>query len=81
MGLALFLQIETSNLGPDFIVPTLLTDATDNMLIAREETFGPVAAVLPFDSEEDVIARANASEMGLAGYRLHGQPASSAPAF
>lgn len=38
------------------------------MLIAREETFGPVAAVLPFDSKDEVIARANASEMGLAAY-------------
>ncbi|WP_183258063.1 NAD-dependent succinate-semialdehyde dehydrogenase [Bradyrhizobium sp. CIR48] len=55
-------------LGPNFVVPTLLSQVTDDMLIAREETFGPVAAVLPFDSEEEVITRANASEMGLAGY-------------
>lgn len=54
--------------GPNFVVPTLLSDVTDDMLIAREETFGPVAAVMPFDSEEEVVARANASEMGLAGY-------------
>ncbi|UWU68005.1 NAD-dependent succinate-semialdehyde dehydrogenase [Bradyrhizobium sp. NC92] len=57
-----------ASLGPNFIRPTLLSEVTENMLIAREETFGPVAAVLPFDSEEEVIARANASEMGLAGY-------------
>lgn len=56
------------SLGPNFVVPTLLSDVTEEMLIAREETFGPVAAVLPFDSEEEVIARANANEMGLAGY-------------
>ncbi|MDA9455985.1 succinate-semialdehyde dehydrogenase [Bradyrhizobium sp. CCBAU 21359] len=55
-------------LGPNFVPPTLLTDVTEEMLIAHEETFGPVAAVLPFDSEEEVIARANANEMGLAGY-------------
>ncbi|KRP99757.1 succinate-semialdehyde dehydrogenase [Bradyrhizobium pachyrhizi] len=55
-------------LGPNFVCPTLLTDVTDDMLIAREETFGPVAAVLPFDSEEEVLTRANASEMGLAAY-------------
>lgn len=55
-------------LGPNFVLPTLLSDVTEDMLIAREETFGPVAAVLPFDSEEEVIARANASEMALAGY-------------
>lgn len=54
--------------GPNFVLPTLLSDVTEDMLIAREETFGPVAAVLPFDSEEEVIARANSSEMGLAGY-------------
>ncbi|WFU14565.1 NAD-dependent succinate-semialdehyde dehydrogenase [Bradyrhizobium sp. CB3481] len=55
-------------LAPTFVFPTLLSDVTEDMLIAREETFGPVAAVLPFDSEEEVIARANANEMGLAGY-------------
>lgn len=55
-------------LGPNFVLPTLLSAVTDDMLIAREETFGPVAAVLPFDSEEEVVARANANEMGLAGY-------------
>ncbi|WP_456866634.1 NAD-dependent succinate-semialdehyde dehydrogenase [Bradyrhizobium sp. USDA 4503] len=56
------------SLGPNFVLPTLLSDVTEEMLIARDETFGPVAAVLPFDSEEEVIARANANEMGLAGY-------------
>ncbi|WP_314957426.1 NAD-dependent succinate-semialdehyde dehydrogenase [Bradyrhizobium cosmicum] len=56
------------SLGPNFVLPTLLTQVTDDMLIAREETFGPVAAVLPFDSEEEVITRANSGEMGLAGY-------------
>ncbi|MDA9489707.1 NAD-dependent succinate-semialdehyde dehydrogenase [Bradyrhizobium sp. CCBAU 11361] len=57
-----------ANLGSNFVLPTLLTDVTEEMLIAREETFGPVAAVLPFHSEEEVVARANANEMGLAGY-------------
>jgi succinate-semialdehyde dehydrogenase/glutarate-semialdehyde dehydrogenase/aspartate-semialdehyde dehydrogenase len=38
------------------------------MLIAKEETFGPVAAILPFDEENEVIARANNTEMGLAAY-------------
>lgn len=56
------------NLGPNFVHPTLLSEVTEDMLIAREETFGPVVAVLPFDSEEEVVARANASEMGLAAY-------------
>ena len=56
------------DLSQNFVLPTLLSDVTEDMLIARQETFGPVAAVLPFDSEEEVIARANASEMGLAAY-------------
>ncbi|TYL92349.1 NAD-dependent succinate-semialdehyde dehydrogenase [Bradyrhizobium rifense] len=55
-------------LGPNFVPPTLLSDVTEDMLIARQETFGPVAAVLPFDTEEEVIGRANANELGLAGY-------------
>ncbi|MGY4298743.1 aspartate-semialdehyde dehydrogenase [Bradyrhizobium sp. i1.4.4] len=59
---------QSAILAPNFVSPTLLSDVTEEMLIARQETFGPVAAVLPFDSEEEVIARANASEMGLAGY-------------
>lgn len=57
-----------ADLGPNFVAPTLVGEVTEEMLIAREETFGPVAAVLPFESEEEVIARANANEMGLAGY-------------
>lgn len=59
---------QDDSLGPNFVLPTLLSDVTEDMLIAQEETFGPVAAVLPFDTEEEVVARANASEMGLAGY-------------
>ncbi|MGY4281716.1 aspartate-semialdehyde dehydrogenase [Bradyrhizobium sp. LM2.7] len=54
--------------GQNFILPALLSDVTDDMLISSKETFGPVAAVLPFDSEEEVLARANSSEMGLAAY-------------
>lgn len=52
----------------NFVTPTALCDVADDMLIAREETFGPVAAILPFDTEAEVIGRANASEMGLAAY-------------
>lgn len=57
-----------SPLGGNFVTPSVLCDVGENMLIAREETFGPVAAILPFDDEDEVIARANASEMGLAAY-------------
>ncbi|MGX5846178.1 NAD-dependent succinate-semialdehyde dehydrogenase [Mesorhizobium sp. PL10] len=54
--------------GPLFYQPTLLADVTDEALIMCEETFGPVAAVTPFDSEDEVIARANATEYGLVAY-------------
>jgi len=54
--------------GSLFFVPTLLADVPDAALIMREETFGPVAAVTPFDSEAEVIARANDTEYGLVAY-------------
>lgn len=52
--------------GGFFIEPTVFTGVTDDMRIAREEIFGPVMSVLSFDSEEEVIERANATEFGLA---------------
>jgi betaine-aldehyde dehydrogenase len=48
-----------------WIEPTVFADVTDDMTIAREEIFGPVLSVLDFDDEEDVIARANATDYGL----------------
>ena len=54
--------------GPLFFEPTLLTDVPDDALIMREETFGPVAAVTAFDTEDEVIARANDTEYGLVAY-------------
>ncbi|USK36258.1 NAD-dependent succinate-semialdehyde dehydrogenase [Bacillus sp. F19] len=51
-----------------FYAPTVLADVTDNMLITREETFGPVIPLLRFRSEEEVIERANNIEYGLASY-------------
>ncbi|MCZ4093809.1 NAD-dependent succinate-semialdehyde dehydrogenase [Sinorhizobium psoraleae] len=54
--------------GPLFFQPTVLTDVPDEALIMREETFGPVAAVTAFDSEHEVIARANDTEYGLVAY-------------
>ena len=51
-----------------FYGATLLSDVTPEMLIYREETFGPVAAVVPFDDEDDVIAMANDTDYGLAAY-------------
>lgn len=51
-----------------FYSPTLLSSVTPDMLIYREETFGPVAAVIPFDDEDDVVAMANDTDYGLAAY-------------
>jgi betaine-aldehyde dehydrogenase len=48
-----------------WIEPTVFADVTDDMTLAQEEVFGPVMAVLDFDSEEEAIARANATEFGL----------------
>lgn len=56
------------SLGRGFFEATLLTDVTDTMRIAAEEAFGPVAAILRFDTEQDVITRANATSAGLASY-------------
>ncbi|MGB3393267.1 MAG: NAD-dependent succinate-semialdehyde dehydrogenase [Stenotrophomonas sp.] len=55
-------------LGGTFFEPSVLLDVTCDMRIAHEETFGPVAPLFRFDSEEQVIALANATEAGLAGY-------------
>jgi aspartate-semialdehyde dehydrogenase len=55
-------------LGGRFFAPTVIAGATDDMLIASEETFGPVAAVFRFEDEAEVIGRANATIYGLAAY-------------
>ncbi|MCD7059384.1 NAD-dependent succinate-semialdehyde dehydrogenase [Pelagibacterium xiamenense] len=56
--------------GPLFFEPTVLADVPDNALIMNEETFGPVAALCAFDTEEEALSRANATEYGLVAY-LH----------
>jgi succinate-semialdehyde dehydrogenase/glutarate-semialdehyde dehydrogenase len=55
-------------LGGTFFEPTILTNVTPRMLIAREETFGPVAPLFRFDTEAEAIAMANDTEFGLAAY-------------
>jgi succinate-semialdehyde dehydrogenase / glutarate-semialdehyde dehydrogenase len=55
-------------MGERFFAPTVLADVTPDMLCSREETFGPVAPVFRFKSEDEVIALANATEFGLASY-------------
>lgn len=67
-GARLVLGGQHSSLAGNFVQPTVLADVTDEMLLAREETFGPVAAILPFCNEAEVLQRANTSEMGLAAY-------------
>lgn len=54
--------------GQNFFQPTLLSNVSDNMRIANEEIFGPIAAVQTFVSESEVIEKANATEYGLAAY-------------
>ena len=55
-------------LGGTFFEPTVLADVTPKMLVAREETFGPVAPLFRFESETDAIRMANDTEFGLAAY-------------
>ena len=57
-----------SNLGSTYFEPTVLTDVTPDMQIFHEETFGPVAPLFRFKTEEEVIALANDTIFGLAAY-------------
>ncbi len=57
-----------SELGGTFFQPTVVADVQPGMLLAREETFGPLAGVIRFRDEEEAIRLANASEFGLASY-------------
>jgi betaine-aldehyde dehydrogenase len=59
-------RVTTGDLANGFFVaPTVFDECHDDMAIAREEIFGPVMTVLTFDDEDEVIARANATEYGL----------------
>jgi succinate-semialdehyde dehydrogenase/glutarate-semialdehyde dehydrogenase len=55
-------------LGQTFFEPTVLVNVTRSMLVAREETFGPVAPLFKFNTEAEAIAMANDTEFGLAAY-------------
>ena len=60
-------RVTTGDLAKgNYVEPTIFADCTDDMTIVKEEIFGPVMCILPFDEEAEVIARANDSEMGLA---------------
>ncbi|KAH6634019.1 succinate-semialdehyde dehydrogenase NADP+ [Chaetomium sp. MPI-SDFR-AT-0129] len=56
------------DLGPNYYQPTILTEMTPDMALAHEETFGPVAGLFPFTSEDEVVRLANTSPVGLAAY-------------
>jgi len=57
-----------SRLEGRFYEPTVLRDVTADMVVTREETFGPLAPVMRFETDEEAIALANDSEFGLAAY-------------
>ncbi|TQV87421.1 NAD-dependent succinate-semialdehyde dehydrogenase [Aliikangiella coralliicola] len=59
---------QPSTLGSCFYPPTVLTNVTNDMPVAREEVFGPVAPLISFDNEEQAIAIANDTNVGLAAY-------------
>ncbi|XP_029446624.1 succinate-semialdehyde dehydrogenase, mitochondrial isoform X1 [Rhinatrema bivittatum] len=61
--------------GKNFFEPTLLSEVTTDMLCTQEETFGPLAPVLKFDTEEEAVAIANSTNVGLAGYFYSQDPA------
>ena len=67
-GAELWLGGHPHPLGGNYFTPTLVSGATREMKVAREETFGPLAAVFAFEDEEDAIALANDTEFGLAAY-------------
>lgn len=67
-GAELLLGGHPHPLGGNYFTPTLISFATDSMKVAHEETFGPLAAVFPFDDEETAIEMANDTQYGLASY-------------
>jgi succinate-semialdehyde dehydrogenase/glutarate-semialdehyde dehydrogenase len=67
-GARVVLGGERHELGGSFFQPTLIADVSDKMLIAHEETFGPVAPLFRFHTEEEAIQMANDTEFGLAAY-------------
>ena len=68
MGASVVTGGKRHGLGHTFFEPTLLTGARAGMRLAREETFGPLAAVFRFETEDEVVAAANDTDSGLAAY-------------
>ncbi|MFZ7240009.1 NAD-dependent succinate-semialdehyde dehydrogenase [Avibacterium avium] len=67
-GAKLVLGGKLTDLGGTFFQPTVLTDVNQTMLVAKEETFAPLAPIFKFETEEQAIAMANDTEFGLAAY-------------
>ncbi|MCW9709781.1 NAD-dependent succinate-semialdehyde dehydrogenase [Avibacterium sp. 21-586] len=67
-GAKLVLGGKPSDLGGTFFQPTVLKDVNQTMLVAKEETFAPLAPIFKFETEEQAIAMANDTEFGLAAY-------------
>ena len=67
-GARIVLGGKRHELGGTFFQPTILSDVTSNMLVAKEETFGPLAPVFTFETDEEAIQMANDTEFGLASY-------------
>lgn len=67
-GANLVLGGQVHSCGKTYFEPTLLTNVQSEMIVCSEETFGPVAAVMKFSSEEEAIKLANSAKTGLAGY-------------
>jgi succinate-semialdehyde dehydrogenase / glutarate-semialdehyde dehydrogenase len=67
-GAELLLGGERHELGPQFFTPTVLTGIADDMAMSVEETFGPVAGISRFSSEEEAVRKANDTPYGLSSY-------------
>ncbi|CUH82250.1 succinate-semialdehyde dehydrogenase / glutarate-semialdehyde dehydrogenase [Tropicibacter naphthalenivorans] len=67
-GAQIALGGQPHSLGGTFFQPTVLTGVTQEMAVAREETFGPVAPLFKFDTDDEVVAMSNDTEFGLASY-------------
>lgn len=67
-GARLMVGGEPLNGDGNFFPPTVLSDVTAEMLISKDETFGPIAAISPFDAEDEAVIMANSTPYGLAAY-------------
>ncbi len=67
-GAKVILGGKRHKLGGSFFEPTILTGVTQQMMVAQDETFGPLAPLFRFETEEEVIAHANDTRFGLAAY-------------